>query len=116
MGKRKVSEVVPMEIDVLPSPLLTPSLSPKTKRRKQTIPKALKIAVWKKWVGMEIGMTCCSICETNTISQMDFHCGHIVAEAEGGETCLSNLRPICGKCNQSMGRQNLNVFKNSYFK
>lgn len=98
------------------NPIETPLSPPLKKRRKQTIPKALKIAVWKKCVGMEVGTTFCSVCGTNTISQMDFQCGHIIAEAEGGETILSNLQPICSKCNQSMGKKNLNSFKDTYFR
>lgn len=87
------------------------------KRTKKTyIPKSLKIAVWKKNIGMEVGMTLCSVCKTTSIHQMDFHCGHIKAECEGGETCLSNLVPVCGKCNLSMGRMNLHEFQASYFK
>lgn len=87
------------------------------KRTKKTyIPKSLKIAVWKKNIGMEVGMTLCSVCKTTSIHQMDFHCGHIKAESEGGETCLSNLVPVCGKCNLSMGRMNLHEFQASYFK
>lgn len=116
MGKRKMSETVPKEIDT--SSIMLSPLSPplKKRKRKQTIPKALKIAVWKTNIGMEIGMTLCCVCKTNTISQMDFQCGHIVAEAEGGETCLSNLQPICSKCNQSMGKKNLISFKDTYFR
>jgi 5-methylcytosine-specific restriction endonuclease McrA len=100
-----------------PTSLLSPLSPPLKKRnRKQTIPKALKIAVWKTNIGMETGMTLCCVCKTNTITQMDFQCGHIVAEAEGGETCLSNLQPICCKCNQSMGKKNLISFKDTYFR
>lgn len=86
------------------------------RRRKAYIPKALKIAVWKKYIGIEKGTSLCMVCNTNTISQMDFHCGHIEAEANGGPTCLTNLLPICGKCNGSMGKQNLCEFKDMYFK
>ena len=37
---------------------------------------------------------------------MSFHCGHIIAEAKGGETIVSNLKPICQNCNSSMGTTN----------
>jgi hypothetical protein len=103
-----------MDIDSI-SPLLAPS-EKTNKRRKTTIPKALKIAVWKKNIGMDVGTTLCNVCKTNYINQMDFHCGHIVAEADGGDTCLSNLVPICQKCNLSMGKKNLNAFRDTYFK
>jgi 5-methylcytosine-specific restriction endonuclease McrA len=45
---------------------------------------------------------------------MDFHCGHIVAEANGGETNLSNLKPICKNCNLSMGTINMNKFMEQF--
>ena len=119
MGKQRVSKSVdgpcPMEIDEV-SPLLPPINKGIMKKRKQTIPKTVKIAVWDQTIGMDVGRTLCGVCKTNTITQMDFHCGHIVAEAEGGDTCVSNLRPICGKCNLSMGKKNLNTFKDKYFK
>jgi len=44
----------------------------------------------------------------------DFHCGHVIAEAKGGETVIENLRPICKKCNLSMGTDNLNDFRKRY--
>lgn len=117
MGKRKAQtqDVVdgpcPMELDIV-SPLSPPI----RKKRKQTIPKCLKITVWNDRIGLDIGRALCSVCKTNYITQMDFHCGHIVAEADGGETCASNLIPICHKCNLSMGKRNLNAFKDKYFK
>lgn len=87
-----------------------------SKRRKAYIPKSLRIAVWDKNIGLKIGTTLCTVCKIGSITQMDFQCGHIIAEAEGGETCLSNLIPVCTKCNLSMGRKNLNDFKQMYFK
>lgn len=41
---------------------------------------------------------------------MSFHCGHIIPECKGGETILSNLKPICQKCNLSMGTNNMEEF------
>lgn len=111
MPKRKVldpSEPCPMDID-------EPCKGNGTKRRKTYIPKALKIAVWQRTIGLNVGSTLCVVCKTNTINQMDFHCGHIQAEAEGGDTCLSNLVPVCSKCNLSMGKRNMLCFKNAYF-
>jgi hypothetical protein len=49
---------------------------------------------------------------TNTIG--NFNCGHIVAHANGGETKLNNLVPICTLCNTSMGTYNLNDFIKKY--
>ena len=41
---------------------------------------------------------------------MSFNCGHIIAEVNGGETNVSNLRPICQNCNSSMGITNMDDF------
>lgn len=102
----------PMEIDKLPK-IRKKSLA--IRKKKTHIPKALRIAVWKHHIGLEVGTTLCLVCKTNSINQMDFHCGHVIPEAEGGMTCLSNLRPVCAKCNLSMGTKNLDEFKDTYF-
>ena len=56
----------------------------------------------------------CYVCRTS-ISIWDFECGHVVAESNGGETTLNNLRPICGVCNKSMGTMDLEEYKKTYF-
>ena len=85
------------------------------RKRKKTIPKALREAVWKTYVGEEVGRTHCMVCQTNYISQLNFHCGHVQAEAAGGATDLQNLRPICASCNYSMGTTNLHLYRAKYF-
>lgn len=52
---------------------------------------------------------------TAAISQLNFHCGHVVAEANGGLAIMSNLVPVCGKCNTSMGTTNLAEFARKHF-
>jgi hypothetical protein len=83
--------------------------------RKKAIPKALKTAVWIKYISAAEGISKCMCCGIKDISQMDFDCGHVVAEACGGSTTIENLRPICSKCNKSMGTTNMNDFKTMYF-
>ena len=85
------------------------------RKRKKTIPKSVKIAVWNKNIGEAIGKHKCLCCNITDITQMNFHCGHIIAEAKGGKVHVDNLLPICSKCNKSMGTQNLNEFKKKYF-
>ncbi len=41
-------------------------------------------------------------CE-NRITPFTFEVGHNIPESKGGETNIDNLRPICSKCNKSMG-------------
>ena len=75
----------------------------------------MKIAVWNTYIGEDIGKTKCMICNINDITQMNFHCGHVVAEAKGGKTTLNNLRPICSTCNLSMRTMNMFEFRMKYF-
>lgn len=80
-------------------------------RRKRTIPKALKTSVWIKYAGsLDVGVMKCVCCKMRDIYQSDFHCGHIVAEANGGPTVMENLRPVCSVCNLSMGTMNMDQF------
>jgi hypothetical protein len=83
-------------------------------RKKKSIPLALKRKVWNQHIGENIGRTLCLCCKLSYITQMSFSCGHIVAEAEGGQLRLDNLRPICGSCNSSMGTKNMNEFIREY--
>jgi 5-methylcytosine-specific restriction endonuclease McrA len=115
MTKRKTLDVGPTPMDIDKNPIKPIIGKPMKQKRKTHIPKALKIAVWKNNIGLEVGTTLCMVCNTNTINQMDFHCGHVIPEADGGQTCLSNLRPVCAKCNLSMGKRNLEEFKDMYF-
>lgn len=87
----------------------------KRRKRKRNIPKTLKRAVWDTHIGAEKGMAPCMCCERTMIQQIQFHCGHVIAEAEGGKTNVENLRPICAQCNLSMGKRNLYEFKAKYF-
>lgn len=92
---------------------ITKSIKEK-KPRKKTIPVALKRKVWDHWVGEQIGKTKCPCCKLTDITQLNFSCGHILAEANGGSLHVSNLRPICTSCNSSMGTKNMNEFIREY--
>lgn len=83
--------------------------------KKKSIPKSLKKVVWDTYIGKEKGISPCLCCNHEEIRQIDFHCGHIVSESDGGATCVENLRPICAQCNLSMGKMNMNDFKNKFF-
>jgi hypothetical protein len=82
----------------------------KSKNKKKSISLVLRKKVWDKWIGLDIGKSKCLCCDITDIIQMSFHCGHIIAESKGGETNLSNLKPICQNCNLSMGSTNMNEF------
>lgn len=82
---------------------------PKTPRKK-SVPAALKKKVWNKYIGEEIGKTKCTCCKLTDITQISFHCGHIISTFNGGKTSLTNLKPICQNCNSSMATTNMDEF------
>lgn len=86
------------------------------KYRKKSIPKSLKKQVWDHWIGKDIGTAKCLCCNHSEIRQIEFHCGHIIAEKDGGKTVVSNLKPVCAQCNLSMGTMNMEHFHLRYFK
>ena len=86
-----------------------------TKKVRKTIPKSLKNIVWDKHIGKEKGVGECDVCKCQ-IDSKNFDCGHIISVKNGGETNETNLLPICATCNKSMGIENLNEFKEKYFK
>lgn len=80
------------------------------KNKKTPIPKKIKQLVWNKYIGEEHGTALCKCCEVTVISQMDFVCGHIISEYNGGTVTIDNLKPICSLCNSSMGTKNIDEF------
>ena len=107
-----------METMVEQEPAPPPEQEVKPPRRayiKKKIPAALRAAVWNTHVGEEFGRVPCPVCKTNNITQLNFNCGHVIAEANGGTASVENLLPICGTCNSSMGSMNLHKFTRKYF-
>ena len=78
------------------------------------IKKHLRKEVWKKRNNDKINSEC--YCCSKLIEYDDFECGHIQSVFFKGETILSNLEPICHMCNNNMGTQNLNSFKDELLK
>ena len=81
------------------------------KKYKSKIPQILRMMVWDKYIGENVGKSKCKCCETAEITQMKFDCGHIIAEKNGGKLHIDNMIPICSMCNNSMGIQNYHDFK-----
>jgi len=84
------------------------------KDKKKSIPLSLKRNVWNKYIGEAIGKTLCLCCKLTEISQLNFSCGHIISEFNGGKIKLDNLKPICCSCNSSIGTKNMNDFIEEY--
>lgn len=72
---------------------------------KKTIPKALREQVWVTQLGKVYEAKCVVVWCQNNVSVFDFEVGHNLPESKGGATTLDNLRPICARCNKSMGNR-----------
>lgn len=83
------------------------------KKKKKPIAATVKRLVWNTNIGEDIGKSKCMCCNSTDITQLSFNCGHIVAEANGGDSIVSNLKPICQNCNSSMGTKNMEDFMKS---
>ena len=81
------------------------SKSPPKDYRKQHIPKALREQCWVHNFGKIYEHSCYIKWCSNTITVFDFHVGHNIPECKGGKLCLENVKPICSRCNHSMGSQ-----------
>ena len=78
------------------------------------IPLAVRQAVWNTHIGVEHGISPCFMGCGTIISQAAFHCGHVIAKSKGGPTTIQNLRPICQRCNTSMGNIDMYDFCREY--
>ena len=88
-----------------------PHIGLKPKYKKSKIPAALREQVWMHNVGPKFKTKCFVSWCKNNINVFDFQCGHIHAESNGGITHLSNLIPLCCRCNLSMGTMHLDEWE-----
>jgi len=72
-------------------------------KKKANIPKALREQVWITNVGNKFETKCLVVWCQNKINVFDYHVGHNIPESHGGATNINNLKPICARCNLSMG-------------
>ena len=70
---------------------------------KTNIPKALREQIWLKFIGKRYESKCYIKWCKNKITVFDFHVCHNIPESKGGDTVIENLRPLCSRCNSSMG-------------
>ena len=73
------------------------------KYKKANIPKALREQVWLETFGKMYEHSCHIEWCSNIINVFDFHVGHDIPESKGGTLTIDNLKPICARCNLSMG-------------
>jgi hypothetical protein len=89
-------------IPVLPNPM---------PYRKKTINKQLRMEIWDTFIGSsKEGLCLC--CSRTSLDRDNFECGHILAERNGGDISIQNLRPICSTCNGGMGTINMLEYMN----
>ena len=74
-----------------------------SRTKKAKIPLALREEVWRHWMGEKFRSKCRVTWCTNQLTAFDFAVGHNIPESKGGTLELRNLRPICNRCNTSMG-------------
>ena len=79
------------------------SLNETKRYKKRKIPAAIREAVWIKHCGRAFEHKCLTSWCQNTITAFDFQCGHNIPESKGGTLAMSNLYPLCARCNVSMG-------------
>lgn len=101
------------EINVLKQQILV--ITNNNKKKKQKMSKSLRELCWNTYIGETVGKAKCLCCGINDITPFNFNCRHVITYANGGKTSIENLRPICSGCNNSIGSENMDVFKQKYF-
>ena len=70
---------------------------------RKAIPKALREQVWLTSFGKVYDHSCYVRWCQNRVTVFDYQVGHDVPHSQGGSMDLHNLKPICSRCNSSMG-------------
>ena len=83
-------------------------------KKRKPIPKAVRVSVFEKRHGEDVLFGKCYVCEKK-INKLDFEVGHVVSVFNNGSNCIDNLEPICRGCNLSMGKENLEHYKKTYY-
>ncbi|AMN83702.1 HNH endonuclease [Faustovirus] len=78
-------------------------------RERGSISQGKKFKLWKAHIG-ENWFGLCVCCKITKISIENFIVGHVLAVDAGGDSALSNLRPICQRCNSDMGTAHMDDY------
>ncbi len=97
-------------VTYLQDPNIQPEYRGKNNPSPKTITHTIRMQVWEKYYGMNMGTAICPVCKITTIYQMSFHCGHINPKSKGGLNHKDNLRPLCQSCNSSMGNTHFDEY------
>lgn len=77
--------------------------------KKTVIPSKIRQQVWERDSGDKFWGSC-FVCSMR-LNALEFSCGHIVSEFNGGKVVAENMKVVCKSCNSKMGTQNLFEFK-----
>lgn len=86
----------------------------KVDKKQGNLPHNIRKMVWGHYIGYKYGIAKCWCCNEKEITQFEFECGHVQARSKGGADTITNLRPICGNCNRSMGNNNMVDFQKTH--
>jgi len=70
--------------------------------RRKPLPTAIREQCWLNTFGEVYKSECYIHWCKNTIDVYNYHIGHDQPASKGGSDDISNLRPICARCNCSM--------------
>lgn len=89
--------------------VMVPPTVVKPVKKRPGVPVELRNDVWEKYHGInKIGK--CYCCNKEIGRYDGWHCAHVIAHDKGGPDAIGNLRTSCGRCNLSMGNQNLYAY------
>lgn len=81
--------------------------------KRKKIPQTVRNSLWSKSYNDNINGKC-YVCNGD-ITIHTFHAGHKTSVKNGGTNNINNLEILCPSCNLSMGTQDLEEFKKTYF-
>ena len=81
--------------------------------KRKKIPQTVRNSLWSKTYNDNINGKC-YVCNGD-ITIHTFHAGHKTSVKSGGTNNINNLEILCPSCNLSMGAQDLEEFKKTYF-
>lgn len=85
-------------------------IDPKEGTKRKTIPSSIKPQIWETYISKKDRIGKCFCCRTKDIYSDDYEAGHVISDKDGGKWEIKNLRPVCSKCNKSMGKENMYKF------
>lgn len=79
------------------------------KRKRKLIPATVRVSVWERYNGVEKYYGKCYTCGAQ-ITPFAWHASHVIADVNGGDPVVENLRPCCATCNISMGSTDMREY------